>query len=313
MTVFPIGRLERDKYTNKVNRYVAMKNLTHPHLALLFHCIIQDEDEVPATNPELFVPIGKIEELIVELKSRGHVFQLPDDTSHSLPTATISFDDGYFNNSLFLSLAEKYKIPFILFVASYNILHQTPFIWDLWPVINNKYQFNNVLENYASFYEKLSPSEKETLWNSHYRPFTCDELKNFSRSKYVSLGLHTHTHQPLFKMPIDSLKQEIAENENFLRQFEGPRLRDFSLPCGEYDRQSMAYLESKFDRIYTIKGGSYHPSRKIINRISLINPKIGGSLMSQIDRSFSLKNRLKRALPFMRNARRLKKLLTSLR
>ena len=96
-----------------------------------------------------------------------------------------------------------------------------------------------------------------------------------------------------------------GENLSFLSGFKNALTDDFSLPCGLHTRRLTRKLLARFKRIYTIDGGGFSPQDRVINRISLINPEVGGPLRGQIKQSFSAKARLLRKAINIRYSNRL--------
>lgn len=271
---------------------------TYSNLCLLVHCLRSDTP--CSVNRELFIDPEDLEDLVINLQKQGYRFVLPTaEAPQGAPICSFTFDDGYFNNRLFLNLAEKYNIPFILFVVSYNISHEIPFIWDIWNATRKeKWRFSSV--DYENFYDNLGKAEKNLLYNDAYRPFTECELEKFASHPLVHLGLHTHTHQPLVGRFAAGMDLEVTKNLSFLKRFPQVLEGDLSLPCGLYTHATQKMLLKRFQRIYTIDGGGVFPSDRIIHRISLVNPEIGGPLVAQIARSFRWKTRLRRKLANIR-------------
>lgn len=264
------------------------------NLCLVIHCIQDGERQEPRTHRELFIQRDDIEELILSLKMEGYNFALPFDAENSdAPVCSLTFDDGYFNNSYFLELAEKHSVPFILFLTSYNIIHQVPFIWDIWEATRTT-NWHISSYNYTKLYDSLSIDEKNLLKVDSHRPFTLDELKVFASHPMVCLALHGHTHQPTVGKYLKGMDAEIASNISLLAKFKNASIEDFSLPCGLYTSNMKRKLLKRVKRIYTIDGGGFSLGERVIHRISLINPDVGGPLRDQIRRSFSLKSRLLR-------------------
>lgn len=264
------------------------------NICLALHCIRQNNGIAPVVHNELFINLDDLEMLIDSLKTLGYSFLLPKDVGRtSQPTCSITFDDGYFNNMQFLPVAERYNIPFILFVSSYNIDKQVPFLWDI--AAKRKPQVNPTFSiNYRRFYENLDEQDVSLLKDDNYRPFTMDEFNKFSAHSLVYLAAHGHTHQPLIRGCQHLVEAEIAENKRFLSAYPNFLSRDFALPCGLYTSHVKRKLLLSFDRIYTINGGGLSQQDRIINRISLVNPSIGGDLLDQVHTSFSFMSNVRR-------------------
>jgi len=264
------------------------------HLCLVIHCLQRETSKSPLAHKELFVQLKDLEKMIGTLRHIGYKFVLPMEIKESNgPTCSLTFDDGYFNNSYFLELAEKHDIPFILFLTSYNVIHQVPFIWDIWEATRtDNWRISSF--NYLKSYENIVPYERDLLKNDNHRPFSPEELEVFAAHPMVRLAPHGHTHQPIVGEYIEGIDAEIDNNISFLAKYENTLKQDFSLPCGLYTRSVKQRLLKRFERIYTIDGGDFSPGERVIHRISLINPDFGGPLREQIKRSFSKKSKLLR-------------------
>ena len=264
------------------------------NLCLLIHCLRDAGPSEPKAHRELFIRLDEVEALITSLKAEGYRYILSGEVKDSDgPVCSLTFDDGYFNNRYFLEVAEKYDVPFILFLTSYNVIHQVPFIWDIWEATRTeKWRISSA--DYRNLYENLNPNERNLLNNDNHRPFTPEELEAFAAHPLVCLSPHGHTHQPMVEKYLEGIGAEIDYNLAFLNKYDHISREDFSLPCGLYTGRLMKRLLSRFERIYTIDGGSFLPDDRVIHRISLINPDFGGPLREQIKRSFSIKSRLLR-------------------
>jgi hypothetical protein len=276
-----------------------------PNICLCLHCIKAESMPEPRAHRELFIGLADLEELILSLKAEGYRFTLPGDADKADgPVCSLTFDDGYFNSSLFVETAEKHAIPFILFVTSYNVIHRVPFIWDIWEASRaQSWPVSSV--DYGKLYGSLEQAEKDLLNNGTHRPLTAEEMGDLSAHPLVHFAPHGHTHQPMVGPYIEHFDQEIGENLSFLSGFKNALTDDFSLPCGLHTRRLTRKLLARFKRIYTIDGGGFSPQDRIINRISLINPEVGGPLRDQIRQSFSAKARLLRKAINIRYSNRL--------
>jgi len=275
------------------------------NICLCLHCIGHETDPEPKAHRELFLPPRELAALFASLKDEGYRFALPGEIAEkSGPVCSVTFDDGYYNNRHFLETAARHNIPFILFVTSYNVVHRIPFMWDVWEATRTgRWPISSV--NYKGLYESMKPDERALLSNDTHRPFTPEELGAFATHPLVHLAPHGHTHQPMVGPYLEHFDREIGENLSFLSGFRNARTDDFSLPCGLHTRRLTRKLLTRFKRIYTIDGGGFSPQDRVINRISLINPAVGGPLRGQIQQAFSVKARLLRKAINIRYSNRL--------
>lgn len=262
------------------------------NICLCIHCVSCEGSPSPCVHRELYIPLAEIDALLASLKGEGYAFALPGEAAEkSGPVCSVTFDDGYSNIRSFLEIAEKYGIPFIVFLNSYNVVHQVPFIWDIWEATRTaRWPISSA--NYRKLYESLSPDERALLQNDAHRPFTTEELKSFAAHSLVRLAPHGHTHQPFVGKYLEGMDAEIDRNLAFLAAYPSTLPWEFSLPCGFYTRSAARKLLVRFERLYTIDGGGFAAGDRIIHRISLISPVYGGSLRDQIRRSFGMKARL---------------------
>ncbi len=273
---------------------VDMRDEPPVHLCLLAHCISAPSSRPPLTHSELFIPLACLDELFEQLADEQFHFCLPGNAAPEVrKTCSFTFDDGYANNILFLPLADKYQLPFILFLSSINITEQLPFLWDVASLTQS--HGIRLVDDYRSAYARLDQSVvQKLLHDENHRPFTLAELQEFSASRWTHLALHTHSHQVLVGRFLAQAAMELEENSRFLSQFPRSLTRDLALPCGLYTPGSANKLLKLVDRLYTIDGGGTTQNSSIIHRVSLINPQIGGDLMSQIKKSFSWRAKLRR-------------------
>lgn len=276
------------------------------NICLILHCLKKSNNDKVKVNPELFISIDDVEDLINSLSRMGYRFEMPWEErgtgNGNDPVCVFTLDDGYYNNYLFYNLAEKYKIPYICFINSYNVLNGIPFIWDIWNATrSDKWKISKW--NYLNLYENLSKSEIDLLSDENYRPLTVDELKQYNeKHRGMYLGLHTHTHQPLVGNFHRNYYNEINKNLHFLKNFRRVKTGDLSLPCGLYTLKTLRTLKHDFERIYTSDGGPFKSNSTIIHRISLINPEIGGDLLSQIFTSFTISKKIRRKISIIKHS-----------
>jgi hypothetical protein len=273
------------------------------NLCLLFHGL-KLPSEQPLVHKELFVNITDCEHLIKNLLDQGYQFTLPDTQAiSSTKQCSITFDDGYECVSHFDYISKKYSIPYIIFVNTYNVIKSIPFIWDIWGLIGRGH-LNPSSNKYKNLYQEIltnpnfSSSVKTLSEHPLHKPFSEKTLLKILENPLAHVAPHTHYHQPLINYTEEE-KLDLQENLKLLESFPQVMNKDLSLPCGIHSRKTLRKLSKNFDKIYTIEGGSFSPNQKVINRISLLNPEVGGSLIHQIKRSFSLKLRIRRAFPFL--------------
>ena len=271
------------------------------NICLLIHAIKDphNSQKQQYCHPNLFLELKDIEDMILSIKERGYEFKLPHEIDPMRSgQCAITFDDGYQNNIYFLSIAQKYQIPFIIFVNSYYIETHRPFPWDINQIFPESINLDK--SSYISQLNNL-PKEKLKFDNAH-RPFTVEELQNLSKNPLVFFANHTAGHTPIKnRFRYDNLA-EIDDCSQFLSKFQNHLEYEFALPNGIYQMAILKNIKQRFKRIYTIRGGAMEGHNGIIHRISLIStcnykkPK----LIHQIVDSFSTKRWLTRKYNHLR-------------
>jgi peptidoglycan/xylan/chitin deacetylase (PgdA/CDA1 family) len=248
-------------------------------LCLLFHCLCESYDELPAYSQEMFVSIPDMRTMIEGLSDRGYRFGSLDDAGTN--TVTITFDDGYYNNVLFADLAQSYGIPYHISVSAYYNLTGELYPWFL----NNGQHYSDAhLIDYYKQYDDLrraSGPESKT-WLT--RPMSFPELETAVASGLADIGCHGYYHQPLSKDFEQYVHQEQDLALSCLNEHLGIKPKYFSLANGMYSKTVVRELENSFERIFTIEGRPYSRGDRMIHRLNLLSPMVAGPLIQQIDR-----------------------------
>src|SRR2546430_304415 len=90
-------------------------------LTFLFHSIFRDPSQIAlnAIDPLERTTIDDFRQLIAYYIAHDYCFISPDDLLKGLSSdrkyALITFDDGYFNNSLALPVLEEFRVPATIF------------------------------------------------------------------------------------------------------------------------------------------------------------------------------------------------------
>ena len=260
-------------------------------LCLLFHCLCRSYDELPARGRELYVSVQDMRTMLEALLARGYSFTSMD--AEGSDTATITFDDGYFNNTLFAGLSDEFSIPYIIFVSAYYMQSGAGFPW-----LEGTGNGYDAMKHFDYYRWRQGQGDNGTgrALDPMTRPVTYDELRYLADSGRMEIGCHGYYHQPLsraFEGYLDK-EQELALDS--LRDNLGLRPRFFGLANGLYTPRVMRGLLKSFDRVFTIGGRPFRPADRVVHRLSLVNPQMGGPLVHQIDRHLGRLRQLKRTV-----------------
>ena len=260
------------------------------NISILFHGVEYGKYKAEI-NKEMFIDIIEIKKLIIFLKKKNFKFTFCNEFIDSEKTCSISFDDGYSGVKEFNDFSLEHSIPYTLFLNSYNIINNSPFIWDLYKLQHKKnYNFlSDYKESYNLIDKKIISSLEE---KKIYMPLNIDDILKLDKNSLVKFSLHTHFHQVLMSNFFKKYDEEIIKNIEFLNKYSKSDVKSIALPCGLYDANLINKLQNHFNKIFTINGG-VAKNKKIVNRISLLNPlKI--SLLDQIEYFLSIKFIIKR-------------------
>jgi len=261
------------------------------NLCLLFHCLCESYDQLPEREQELFVSLSDLQSMIVDLKDRGFDFGPLDHPGSK--TATITFDDGYYNNAMFESFAQSHGVPYLVFVSAYY--SKTGEIYPWFQEHGPGYSGVRFPDYYEYFKDERNITDVHTA-DDAIRPMSLAELDIMNQSDLAEIGCHGFYHQPLSEDYQHYLGQERDLAMDYFKEHLGIEPRYFSLANGAYTKRVMQELFETFDRVFTIDGRPYRRRAKVVHRITLLNPSTAGSLVDQIDRHLKPIRQMRRAV-----------------
>lgn len=158
----------------------------------------------------------------------------------------ITFDDGYFNNSLVLPLLEQYNIPALFFVSTEHIIKQELFWWDV--LFHQKISLvqKDIIKKKL---KKLNPDSIRNFLISQFgetgfkpgndleRPFSPSELKDFANHPLVNIGNHTKNHANLSYCSDDEIRYEFLRSQDDFLNILGFKPDSISYPNGSFNKK----------------------------------------------------------------------------
>lgn len=242
-------------------------------LVFCFHGLFESvrQRELNHIDPQHNMTVDQFIDFIEYFLRHKYKFIKPEDLILSLrddqPYAMITFDDGYFNNMLAINILNDYKIPAVFFISTKNVNENKSFWWDIIykfrikqgssiEAIRNeqrslksfKYPYidNYIAQNFGI--EAFKP------WSDIDRPFSESEIKNLSKSPYISFGNHTHNHSILTNYDKEEIKEELRESNKILFDLTGTLPISIAFPNGNYNKMVVEVTEEVgFKYAFSIK------------------------------------------------------------
>lgn len=267
-------------FTNENNRL----------LIFYFHGLYtsSSEKEKKHVDPQNNITVREFEEFIDYFQHHKYQFIKPEDLSGDLskdqPYAMITFDDGYFNNTLAIEILKKHEIPATFFVTTKNIIENKSFWWDIIYKYRTKQGINletirkeqASLKNYKYSYieDYITQNfgfESFKSWSDIDRPLNEYELKNLARNPFVSIGNHTHNHAILTNYNKEEIKEEFALSNKILFDITGIIPISTAFPNGNFNNLVLEVAEEVgFRFAFTTQSGvNYLPIKN--NTLNLLD------------------------------------------
>jgi peptidoglycan/xylan/chitin deacetylase (PgdA/CDA1 family) len=220
-------------------------------LVFLFHSLFRDEREIALNqvDPLDRTTSGQFLRFVEYYRNHGYRFITPDDLLGDLPPdgkyALITFDDGYYNNTLALPVLQQYEVPAVFFISTDHVEESKCFWWDVLyreQVVRGAtpgqvYREGLGLKSRTT--EQIEADLKARFGADAFRPrcdidrpFTPAELSDFARQPFVRLGNHTANHAILTNYPPEELRAQVQRAQESLAAMTGISPRSIAYPNG---------------------------------------------------------------------------------
>ena len=226
---------------------------------LTFHGIYSNQDDFQfdgSIEKRSLILISDLEEIIVSLISKGYIFKKFSELNGTRKEICITFDDGYANNLLLRDLAQKYKIPFTIFVCGRFIEEVKMYWWDIQYNIGPVTKPFKIKKNYSaeSLWNNYSAQKSDSLISQINRPLTIDELVSLSKDSFFEIGCHTYSHTIANRINAASFVKDVERSIAFIENVTGKRPRCFAFPDGDYvqDKLVVNFVKSQFDFVAVV-------------------------------------------------------------
>lgn len=223
-------------------------------LGFLFHSLFRDASQIDlnVVDPLQRTTVDQFRQFIEYYLKHGYQFITPQDLLDGLRPqgryAVITFDDGYFNNSLARPILEEYKVPAVFFISTNHVRENRCYWWD---VLYRQRKAEGA--PHARIYREaigmkhLRTEEIERQLVARFgrqafvprgdidRPFTPVELADFARCPFVQLGNHTANHAILTDYTLDEVRTQVQGAQDWLEELTGTRPIAIAYPNGAHD------------------------------------------------------------------------------
>ena len=205
----------------------------------------------------------EFESCVKWLKNNGFTFLSPDDLNtiinQDLPfpkgAVLMTADDGWQGNeSNLVAVAEKYQVPVTIFVSTEAV--EDGAYW--WAYLEKAKDINLAIPAKSSL-KMIMNDKRASLINEIKRQtkverqaMTIEQIQKISRSKYVTIGGHTHTHPILINCRREQLYHELHISKQKLEAWTGKEINYFAYPNGDFgDREMRALHELGYKLAFT--------------------------------------------------------------
>ena len=223
-------------------------------IALLFHSLFRDEREMGLNHVDPLdrVTVAHFRNLVGYFRSHGYRFVAPEDLLAGLPPrgkfAMLTFDDGYFNNTLALPVLEEFAAPATFFISADHVRLGKCFWWDvLYRERVARGATDAEVYRESQRLKRLRTEAIEQELTSQFgggclaprgdvdRPFTPAELKQFAAHPHVRVGNHTADHAILTNYSPAEAREQVARAQGWLAEATGVAPAAIAYPNGDHD------------------------------------------------------------------------------
>ncbi|OKL39650.1 hypothetical protein A3841_00960 [Pontibacter flavimaris] len=158
----------------------------------------------------------------------------------------ITVDDGWQRNEAnIVSIAEAYKVPVAIFVSTQPVQEGT--YW--WSYFSQAQKLKlspppvQALKQIQNEERLLRVEEFRKKINLGREAMTVAQVRNISKSKFITIGGHTHSHPILINCTDEQVYFELLHSKKTLEKWTGKSISYFTYPNGNYSQREITLLE----------------------------------------------------------------------
>lgn len=222
-------------------------------VATLFHSLYPEREDLAdgSLAPNQDVTVQVFRAFVREMLEAGYSAVTPAQVDDGLDPGgryfMVTFDDGYFNNTLALDVLEEFRVPATFFISAGHVRHGKAFWWDAFSRrlaglgVTGPHQRREIervkqwpaLEIEAWLLRRFGDRALDPCGDLD-RPFTPAELKRFAASPWVHLGNHTVDHAILTRCGPPDMARQIQECQLALAEWTGRPPVAIAYPNGNH-------------------------------------------------------------------------------
>jgi peptidoglycan/xylan/chitin deacetylase (PgdA/CDA1 family) len=251
-----IQRILRTTDATVAGAYLSLFRERDALIPFLFHSLFADEKQVELNHvdPLQRTTVAQFRTLVEYFLGHGYRFVGPEELVAGLPAdgkfAALTFDDGYFNNTLALPVLEEFKVPATFFISTDHVRLGKCFWWDVLhrervargATERELYRESQALKSLPT--ERIEEELKGLFGEGACaprgdvdRPLTVEELKAFARHPLVRIGNHTANHAILTNYSPPEARGQVVRAQDWLTETLGAAPLAIAYPNGDHDER----------------------------------------------------------------------------
>lgn len=221
----------------------------------LFDSATQCSDDAPACD--LKVTVADFGAFVEEMLENRFTVVSPAQIDAGLPSGgrylTITFDDGYFNNTLALEVLDQFRVPATFFISTDHVLQNKAFWWDAFSrEMTRSGESHSRQHTEIKRLKSWTPERIDAFLCQRFgvsvfipsgdtdRPFTPEELRRFARHPWVHLGNHTRNHAILTNCTPSEMASQVELCQDALEDMAGYRPIVIAYPNGNFSAAAVS-------------------------------------------------------------------------
>lgn len=232
--------------------YLSLFTERNALIPFLFHSLFRDESEIALNlvDPLQRTTTSKFRQFIQYYLEHGYRFISPSDLLAGLGPdgkyAMITFDDGYYNNSLALPILKEFNVPATFFISTNHVLQNKGYWWDVYYRERTaRGATDRQMRAGRAALKSLRTDQVEEKLVADFgagaltprgdidRPFSPAELKEFASHAQVHLGNHTADHAILTNYTEGQMHEQLQSGQDALQSISGKIPTAIAYPNGD--------------------------------------------------------------------------------